>query len=288
MVSCAWRGATKSTTRRSIAVPIYPPDTTSRRNGPLVLQLHGYNPPNPVYWDWWSADNRHGPSTPSLPITRASSTSSRMVAAIRSTSAWVTPMSCAACPRRSAVLRSTKTACISPVIPWVAGARGTSPRAIPICSPPSRQCSAAWTITRNITEEQLAGSIRSERFMAGQGSSWSMADSLINMPVYVHHGDADAAVNVEWSRYGVRMLQRWGYDLRYQEYPGKVHEALPVGNGRAQHSPGSSSTGAIRIRARCASAPPSCATPPPIGPACARPRVRWNSWWWTRKSWTAT
>ncbi len=25
---------------------------------PTVLQLHGYNPANPVYWDWWSADNR--------------------------------------------------------------------------------------------------------------------------------------------------------------------------------------------------------------------------------------
>ena len=49
------------------------------------------------------------------------------------------------------------------------------------------------------------------------------------MPIFVHHGDKDGAVNVEWSRYGVRMLQRWGYDIRYHEYPGKVHEALAAG-----------------------------------------------------------
>ena len=88
-----------------------------------------------------------------------------------------------------------------------------------------------------LTEEQLAALDPVERFWQDKRSSWSMADSLINMPVYVHHGDADAAVNVEWSRYGVRMLQRWGYDLRYQEYPGKVHEALGSRRQcRAEHS----------------------------------------------------
>ena len=29
------------------------------RKWPLVLQLHGYNPANPVYVGWWSIDARH-------------------------------------------------------------------------------------------------------------------------------------------------------------------------------------------------------------------------------------
>jgi len=33
-------------------------------------------------------------------------------------------------------------------------------------------------------------------------------------------------VNVDYSRWGVRLLQRWGYNVRYHEYPGRVHEAL--------------------------------------------------------------
>ena len=52
-------------------------------------------------------------------------------------------------------------------------------------------------------------------------SSWSMAESLINTPIFVHHGDMDEAVNVEWSRWGVKLLQRWGYDVRYHEYPAR-------------------------------------------------------------------
>jgi hypothetical protein len=82
-----------------------------------------------------------------------------------------------------------------------------------------------------LSEEQLAAQNDIEEFWADNDSSWSMAESLINTPIYVHHGDADEAVPVEWSRYGVRLLQRWGYDVRYQEYPGKRHEALRVSNG---------------------------------------------------------
>ena len=51
------------------------------------------------------------------------------------------------------------------------------------------------------------------------------------MPIFIQHGDADGAVNVDWSRWGVKLLQRWGYDVRYREYPGRVHETLQHSNG---------------------------------------------------------
>ena len=53
-----------------------------------------------------------------------------------------------------------------------------------------------------------------------------MADGLLNIPIFVRHGDVDQSVNVDYSRWGVRLLQRWGYDARYRELPGRGHEAL--------------------------------------------------------------
>jgi hypothetical protein len=50
----------------------------------------------------------------------------------------------------------------------------------------------------------------------------------MHVPLLVVHGDVDASVPVEHSRHAVRMLQRWGYDLRYQEIPGRAHEDLNV------------------------------------------------------------
>jgi enterochelin esterase-like enzyme len=54
-------------------------------------------------------------------------------------------------------------------------------------------------------------------------SSFAQAESMLHTPVFVNHGDSDKTAPVENSRYVVRMLQRWGYDIRYQEHPGKGH-----------------------------------------------------------------
>ena len=82
-----------------------------------------------------------------------------------------------------------------------------------------------------MSEEDLAKLPPIDRFFNEKQSSWSMADGLLNVPIFVHHGDADQSVNVEYSRWGVRLLQRWGYDVRYHEYPGRSHEALESQNG---------------------------------------------------------
>jgi len=55
-----------------------------------------------------------------------------------------------------------------------------------------------------------------------------MAEGLLHVPVLVHHGDVDRSVNVDFSRYGVRLLERWGYNVRYVEMPGYGHEELSV------------------------------------------------------------
>jgi hypothetical protein len=48
-------------------------------------------------------------------------------------------------------------------------------------------------------------------------------ESLLTTPIFVNHGDADPVIDVDQSRYAVRMLQRWGYDVRYWEHPGGGH-----------------------------------------------------------------
>jgi dienelactone hydrolase len=65
-----------------------------------------------------------------------------------------------------------------------------------------------------------------ERYWSEVQSSFRGAEALLDMPLYIHHGEEDKTVSVENSRHAARMLQRWGYDVRYREYPGRGHEEL--------------------------------------------------------------
>lgn len=59
-------------------------------------------------------------------------------------------------------------------------------------------------------------------------TSFVNAESLLTTPVFVNHGMTDRTVPLNISRYGVGMLQRWGYDVRYWEHTNKGHR-LPLG-----------------------------------------------------------
>jgi dienelactone hydrolase len=65
-----------------------------------------------------------------------------------------------------------------------------------------------------------------EHFLQEAHASFAGAEGLRNVPLFVLHGDADQAVPVDESRHGVRLLQRFGYDIRYREVPGLGHEDL--------------------------------------------------------------
>jgi hypothetical protein len=82
-----------------------------------------------------------------------------------------------------------------------------------------------------MSEEELAKLSPLDRFFNEKESTWAPAEGLLNIPIFIHHGDADQSVNVDYSRWAVRLLQRWGYDVRYHEYPGRSHEALESQNG---------------------------------------------------------
>lgn len=193
---------------------------------PLVVRLHGYNPANPVYVRWWSVDGRHSAAdreyanhagvifvephgrgnTQYLGLGDADVL--RVIAeakqrfSIDDDRVYLTGESMGGWGTWNVANRHPDLfAALAPVF------GGTDFHAA-------------------MSEEQLAALTPLDRFLAEKQSSWSMSDALVNLPIFVLHGDADQAVDVNYSRYGVRQLQRWGYDIRYMELPGYAHEDL--------------------------------------------------------------
>jgi len=208
-----------------------PPDYDPAKKWPLVIQMHGFNPANPVYVRWWAADDRHpgintefsnhqgviymephgrgntqylgmGDKDIQTVIAEAKRLfnvdEDRIYLTGDSMGGWGT--------WNVATRHPDEFAAIAPVF------GGSDYHA-------------------QMPEEELARLAPADRFLFEKQSSWAMADGLLNLPVFVHHGDADQSVNVDYSRWGVRLMQRWGYDVRYHEYPGRVHEALESQNG---------------------------------------------------------
>ena len=205
---------------------------SNARKWPLVLKLHGYNPDNPVYWDWWSSDSRHG--GPDTEFAGAHPGVVYIEPHGRGNTQYLTfgDADILRCLKEAQALLSideNRTYLTGDSMggwgTWHVATR--HPELFAAIAP----VFGGVDYHSQMSDEDAARLSPAEKFLQEKNSSWSMADALISTPTFVHHGDADAAVNVEWSRWGVRLMQRWGYDIRYREYPGKVHEALQTNNG---------------------------------------------------------
>ncbi|MGA9119835.1 MAG: prolyl oligopeptidase family serine peptidase [Bacteroidota bacterium] len=198
---------------------------------PLVIQLHGYNPANPIYVRWWAADQRHVSIDTEFPdhegviymephgrgntqylgmgdkdIMQVIAEAKRLFN-VDEDRIYLTGDSMGGWGTWNVSTRHPDLfAAIAPVF-------------------------GGSDYHSQMSEEDLAGLSPVDRFLSEKGSSWSMADGLLNVPIFVRHGDADQSVNVDYSRWGVQLLQRWGYDVRYREYPGRGHESLESQNG---------------------------------------------------------
>jgi dienelactone hydrolase len=208
-----------------------PADYDPAKKWPLVIQMHGYNPANPVYVRWWGADERHSG------INTEFSDHQRVI--------YVEPHG-----RGNTQYLGMGDNDIQRIIVEAKRLFNVDEDRIYLTGD-SMGGWGTWNVaTRHpdlfaaiapvfggtdyhayMSEEDLAKLTPIDRFFNEKQSSWSMADGLLNVPIFVHHGDADQSVNVEYSRWGVRLLQRWGYDVRYHEYPGRSHEALESQNG---------------------------------------------------------
>ena len=200
-----------------------------KKKWPLVIHIHGYNPANPDYVRWWSVDQRHNVADVEYgagegviymePHGRGNNNylglgDQDVVRAIRlakerfsvdeervylvgdSMGGWGT--------WNVATRHPDLFAAIAPIY-------------------------GGSDYHSQYSEEALAKLTPLDRFLAEKHeSSWAMAEGLLHLPILVHHGDVDRSVNVDFSRYGVRLLERWGYNVRYVELPGYGHEELSV------------------------------------------------------------
>lgn len=196
-----------------------------RRQWPVVVQLHGFNPANPPYIQWWSIDQRHSALADrhgaiilephgrgnaqyvgigEADVMRALN-KARKRFSIDDRRIYLTGESMGGSGTWLIGSRHTDTfAAIAPVYGgWdyrVVAPDGVDP---------------AW---RAETPAQA--------FQLDSRSSFRHLESLVNTPVYALHGDADAVVSPDHTRHAVRLLQRWGYPIRYREAPGGAHDDL--------------------------------------------------------------
>ncbi len=203
-----------------------PADYDPAKKWPLVVQLHGFNPANPVYVRWWSVDSRHS----NIETEFAGHEQIIFVEPHGRANTQYIGLGDADVMRVLAEAKKIFTVDENRVYltgesmggwgTWNVGTR--HPDVFAAIAP----VFGGVDYHSQMTEEQLGALTPVDRFIQERWSSWALAEGLNNTPIYIHHGDADAAVNVEWTRWGVKLLQRWGYDVRYHEYPGRVHETL--------------------------------------------------------------
>ncbi|HZF16094.1 MAG TPA: PHB depolymerase family esterase [Steroidobacteraceae bacterium] len=201
-----------------------PPDYSAAKPSPLVLFLHGYNPPNPRYVGWWSVAERHNDYADRQNIVYVEPHGRGNTQYIGMGEQDV--LHCLAEVKKRLRIDDDRV--------YLGGE--------------SMGGSGAWLIASRHPELFVAVAIThggwDYRIVPGAGfdnpratrplelwtaeaqSSFVGAESLLNVPLLVRHGDQDAGVSTEFSRHAVRLLSRWGYDVRYDEVPGRGHEDL--------------------------------------------------------------
>ena len=199
-----------------------PMDYDPDKKWPLVVNLHGYNGANPVYVKWWSIDDRHMDLVDKYhvidiePHGRGNTSYQDM--------GEKDVMKCVEMAKKMFNVDEDRIYLKGESMggggTWYVGTR--HPDVFAAIAP----VYGGWDYHADFTDEQIANMSNSEKYMREKNSSFAQADALLTTPVLVTHGDIDASVNVKYSRYAVKMLQRWGYDIRYHEYPGFGHEGI--------------------------------------------------------------
>jgi pimeloyl-ACP methyl ester carboxylesterase len=194
----------------------------SAKKWPLVVYLHGFNQDNPEYINWWSADKRHDPSSDKYDVifiephgrgnTQYLGIGDRDV------------LKCIEMAKQRFNVDDDRVYLVGSSMggygTWNVATR--HPELFAAIAP----IYGGGDYHVNISQNNLKKMSAWEIFFNDKSSSTSQLESLVNMPILVSHGDQDQSVNVNLSRYLVRMLQRWDYDVRYIEVPGKGHTEL--------------------------------------------------------------
>jgi pimeloyl-ACP methyl ester carboxylesterase len=189
---------------------------------PLVVYLHGYNSDNPEYYNWWSADKRHDGVSDKHGVifiephgrgnTQYLGIGDRDV------------LKCIEMAKQKFNVDEDRVYLMGGSMggfgTWNVATR--HPDLFAAINP----IYGGGDYHVLFSKENVAKMSSWEVFLNDKSSSTAQLETLLNLPVLVTHGDQDQSVNVNLSRYLVRMLQRWNYDVRYIEVPGKGHADL--------------------------------------------------------------
>ena len=207
---------------RQFARAYLPPGYAADRKWPLVVNLHGYNPSNPAYVNWWSSAERHNRMAERHgvielePHGRGNTGYSGIGLADVLRSVEMARKTFSVDPQRIYVMGYSMGGGGT----WHVGTR--CPDLFAAIAP----IYGGWDYHTWMEADKFAKLTPWQRFTHEAGGSFALAESLLTTPVFINHGDRDELVKVDHSRYVVRMLQRWGYDVRYWEHPGKGHGGL--------------------------------------------------------------
>jgi predicted esterase len=189
---------------------------------PLVVYLHGYNGDNPEYINWWSADKRHDPSSDKHGVIFIEPHGRGNTQYLGFGDQDV--LKCIEMAKQKFNVDGDRVYLVGSSMggfgTWNVATR--HPELFAAIAP----IYGGGDYHVSISKENLAKMSSWEVFQNDKSSSTAQLESLVGMPILVSHGDQDQSVNVNLSRYLVRMLQRWDYDVRYIEVPGKGHEEL--------------------------------------------------------------
>ncbi len=194
----------------------------SARKWPLVVQLHGYNGENPRYVRWWAVDSRHAAEADEMGVIHIEP-HGRGNTQYRGMGEKDVLRAIELAKQRFSVDEDRVYLMGDSMGGWGTWQVGTRhPELFAAIAP----VFGGADYRLQMPAEALGRLSDVERFFLEQTSSFAQAEALLTTPILITHGDQDQSVNVEYSRYVVRMLQRWGYDVRYREVPGRGHEDL--------------------------------------------------------------
>ena len=190
---------------------------------PTILYLHGSNPANPTIDRMWGAEQRHAEDQ-----------------ADRYGVIWIEPhgrgntgysgigesdvLNCLAEARRQLKVDEDRTylsgESMGGMGSWTLGTR--HPELWAAIAP----IFGGFDLRTFLPGYISPGSTPTERWAFDAYSSFNSAEALSATPTFVLQGDQDKAVEPRFSRAIVQQMQRWGYDVRYREFPGLGHEDL--------------------------------------------------------------
>jgi len=198
-----------------------PREYDGKKRFPLVVKLHGYSPRNQTYAMWPRSFLRYyrtiAPSHPvieMMPHGRGNTGYKGIGEKDVMRAVEITRKKLLVDPDRIYLMGASMggggTWHVGSLHPDVFAA------VLPICG--------GWDYHTWTEPEDFAGLTPLSRFREEARSSYSHVESLLSTPVFVNHGDADSSVSVKSQRYITRLMQRWGYDIRYWEHPGWGHD----------------------------------------------------------------